>query len=401
MSHVFVEPQPDVVIIGAGPAGLATAGALRRAGIRAVVLERAPELGASWRNHYDRLHLHTVRWLSGLPGLPIPAQEGRWVSRDGVVRYLERYAAHHLIEIRTGAPVSSIERAGHRWLVSSPDGDREPRHVVVATGYNHTPNIPDWAGRDSFRGDLIHAGSYRNGEAYAGRDVLVVGAGNTGAEIAVDLAEHGAGRVRLAFRTPPHILRRELGGVPAQLTGVLMRRLPARLADALIEPVRRRVIPDLSDHGLPDPGPGVYARAKRGEVPILDVGLIDAVRAGRVEPVRGVIGFDGPRALLADGSAIEPEVVIVATGYLRGLEPLVGHLGVLGADGRPSVHGARTHAAAPGLRFIGYTNPVSGMFREIAIDARRIAKAIARELAPSLAGHGGVSRKARQPRRTT
>jgi putative flavoprotein involved in K+ transport len=394
MSQVSISPasnptpppagdQHDVVIIGAGPAGLAAAGALRRAGIAApVVLDRAPQLGASWRGHYDRLHLHTARQLSGLPGLRIPAREGRWVSRDGVIRYLDSYAAHHRIDVRTGVDVAAIRRSGDGWLIASPQGDVYARQVVIATGYNHTPNIPDWPGRESFTGELIHAGRYRNATPYTDREVLVVGAGNTGAEIAVDLSENGARRVRLAFRTPPHILRRELGGVPAQLTGVLMRRLPARLADALAEPVRRRTIPDLSGYGLPDPGPGVYARVKQGHVPILDVGLIDAIQARRVEPVRGVSGFDGPRVLLADGNTIEPDAVIVATGYLRGLERLVGDLSVLGSDGRPVVHGARTHPSAPGLRFIGYTNPVSGMFREIAIDARRIAKAVRAELAP-------------------
>ena len=370
-----VEDHP-VVIVGAGPAGLATAGALHAQGVPALVVDRSDDLGASWRGHYDRLHLHTVRWLSGLPGFPIPASEGPWVSRDGVIRYLEAYAAHHRIGVRTGFEVTDIERAGDRWLISSPGGELRAGHVVVATGYNHTPRLPDWPGRDSFTGELSHASRYRNGKPYAGRDVLVVGAGNTGAEIAVDLVEHGARRVRLAFRTPPHIVRRELNGIPTQLTSLLLRHAPTQLADALAEFVRRRTVPDLSHRGLPDPGPGVYTRAKRGEIPILDVGLIDAVQAGQVEPVRAVNGFDEVRVLLEDGSAIEPEAVIVATGYVRGLEPLIGHLGVLGSDGRPAVHGARTHAAAPGMRFIGYTNPVSGMFREIAIDARRIARAI-------------------------
>jgi putative flavoprotein involved in K+ transport len=147
-------------------------------------------------------------------------------------------------------------------------------------------------------------------------------------------------------------------------------------------------VPDLSEHGLPDPGIGAYRRAKRGEIPILDVGLIEHIQAGAVEPVPCITGFDGRRALLADGSAIEPDVILAATGYRRGLEPLVGHLGLLGASGRPTVHGARNDPRAPGIYFIGFTNPVSGMFREIAIDSRRIARAVAGEVggAPA-AGH--------------
>jgi putative flavoprotein involved in K+ transport len=376
--------QHDVVIVGAGPAGLATAGALRMAGVKALVVDRAEQLGASWRGHYDRLHLHTVRWLSGLPGLRIPASEGDWVSRDGVVRYLEAYRAHHGLEIRTGVEVSRLSRAAGAaggWELAHAGGTFNARQVVIATGYNHTPQIPDWPGRDSFAGELVHAAGYRNGEPYAGRDVLVVGAGNTGAEIAVDLAEHGAGTVWLAYRTPPHILRRSNMGVPAQVTGVLLRRVPTFISDALAEPVRKRTVPDLSSQGLPDPGPGVYTRARRGEIAILDVGLIDAIQAGQVLPVPAVVGFEPDRVRLADGRELAADAVIVATGYRRGLEPLVGHLGVIGAGERPTVHGAKTDARNPGLRFIGFSNPVSGMFREIAIDARAIAKAIVQETA--------------------
>jgi putative flavoprotein involved in K+ transport len=375
-----------VAIIGAGPAGLATSAALRARGVPNVVFERAEHVGASWHGHYERLHLHTVRWLSHLPGYRIPAEEGSWVSRDGVIRYLERYAAHHALDVRTGTLVSTVERAGGHWVLRSPRGDVHADTVVVATGYNHTPVMPDWPGREGFTGKLVHAGEYRNGSVHRGQDVLVVGGGNTGAEIAVDLVEHRAARVRLAVRTPPHILRRASLGIPTQLTGVLMRYMPARVADALAEPVRKMSVPNLSHKGLPDPGKGVFTRARRGEIPILDVGLIEAVQADKVEPVAGLDGFDGDRVLLADGRAITPDVVIVAVGYRRGLEPLVGHLGVLDHHGMPTVHGPRTHNAAPGLHFIGYTNPVSGMFREIAIDARRIASALRGRSAGPVAG---------------
>jgi cation diffusion facilitator CzcD-associated flavoprotein CzcO len=375
-----VDDTPYVAVIGAGPAGLAAAAMLARRGVSAAVLERSGDLAASWRTHYDRLHLHTVRWLSHLPGYRIPRSEGPWVSRDGVVRYLEAYAAHHRLDVRTGVEVDRVERDGDAWRLRSAAGDVRAAAVVVATGFNHTPVLPDWPGRDGFTGELLHARQYRNGSSYQGRDVLVVGPGNTGAEIAVDLVEHGAARVRLAVRRPPYILRRALVGVPSQLTGVLVRRVPTAVADFLAEPVRKLSVPDLSAYGLPDPGKGLYTRARRGEIPILDVGLVDAVRAGTVEPVAAVNGLDGPEVLLADGSAIEPDVVIVAAGYRRGLEPIIGDLGVLDASGVPRTHGGRTLREAPGLYFIGFTNPPSGMFREIAIDARRIAAAVARQL---------------------
>ncbi|MGW2619438.1 flavin-containing monooxygenase [Streptomyces sp. NPDC001500] len=371
-----------VYVIGGGPGGLATAYALRAQGIRAVVVEKADTVGASWRRHYDRLHLHTTRGLSALPGLKMPRRFGRWAARDDVVRYLEKYAEVHELEIVTGVEVSRVERTadGSGWLLRA-TGGRElvGSAVVVATGYNHTPYLPDWPGREEFTGELTHAGAYRDGAPYAGRDVLVVGVGNTGAEIAVDLVEHGAGRVRLAVRTVPHIVRRSTAGWAAQYSGILVRRLPVALVDRICRAMARASIPDLSAHGLPRPDTGLYTRARQGAIPVQDVGLIDAVRTGRVEIVAAVEGFeDGGKVALADGTRISPDAVIAATGYVRALESLVGHLGVLDERGRPVAHGARTDAQAPGLYFTGFTTPISGTLRELSIDAGKIAKAVRR-----------------------
>ncbi|MFJ6634493.1 flavin-containing monooxygenase [Streptomyces sp. NPDC091376] len=368
-----------VYIIGAGPGGLAVAAALRERGVRAVVLEKSESVGSSWRGHYDRLHLHTTRRLSGLPGLPMPRRFGRWVSRDDVVRYLEKYAEFHELELVTGVEVSRIEPAGSDWVLHASGGRLlTGRAVVVATGFNHTPRLPDWPGLDTYTGELLHASAYRDAAPYAGKDVLVVGAGNTGAEIAVDLVEGGAARVRLAIRTVPHIVRRSTAGWPAQRTGILVRRLPVRLVDKAGDLMGRISVPDLSAHGLPRPDTGLYSRVRQGAIPVQDVGLIDAIRSGRVEVVAAVESFEESKVALAGGSPITPDAVIAATGYTRALEPLVGHLGVLDDRGRPLVHGARAPKQAPGLYFTGFTNPISGMFREMALDARKIAKALSR-----------------------
>ncbi|MCP8709766.1 NAD(P)/FAD-dependent oxidoreductase [Streptomyces sp. AC04842] len=370
-----------VHVVGGGPGGLSVAYALRARGVRAVVLERSERVGDSWRRHYDRLHLHTTRRRSALPGLPMPRRFGRWPSRDGVVRYLEKYAEHHRLEIVTGVEVSRIERTedGAGWLLRATGGrELTGAAVVVATGFNHTPRVPDWPGRDTYAGELLHASQYRNPKPFAGRDVLVVGVGNTGAEIAVDLVEGGASRVRLAVRTPPHIVRRSTAGWPAQYSGILVRRLPVPLVDRISRLQARVAVPDLSAHGLPRPETGLYSRVLEGAIPVQDVGLIDAVRAGSVEVVAAVKGFEEGEVLLADGERIAPDAVIAATGYERGLEGLVGGLGVLDARGRPVVHGARTPAGAPDLYFTGFTNPISGNLREMALDAQRIARAVAR-----------------------
>ncbi|MFE3903984.1 flavin-containing monooxygenase [Streptomyces sp. NPDC059153] len=376
----LTEGRP-VYVIGGGPGGLAAAAALREQGVRAVVLEKSENVGASWRRHYDRLHLHTTRRWSALPGLAMPRRFGRWVARDDVVRYLEKYVEHHGLEVVTGVEVSRVDRApdGVGWQLAATGGRiLTGRAVVVATGYNHTPRVPDWSGRDTFTGDLVHASDYRDPAPYAGRDVLVVGIGNTGAEIAADLVEGGASRVRIAVRTVPHIVRRSTAGWPAQATGILVRRLPVRLVDRAGRLMARIAVPDLAAQGLPRPDTGLYSRVKDGAIPVQDVGLIDAVKSGRVVPVAAVESFDKDVVVLADGDRITPDAVIAATGYRRALEELVGHLDVLDARGRPVVHGGRTPKQAPGLYFTGFTNPISGMFREMALDARKIAKRLAR-----------------------
>ncbi|MFD9790482.1 flavin-containing monooxygenase [Streptomyces sp. NPDC059070] len=373
------DPTRPVYVIGGGPGGLAVAAALRGRGVRAVVLEKADAVGDSWRHHYDRLHLHTTRRLSALPGLKMPRSFGRWVSRDDMVRYLEAYARVHEVETVTGVEVSRVERAGDGWLLHATGGRRlTGRAVVVATGHNHTPYLPDWPGADGFTGELLHARDYRSPAPYTGRDVLVVGAGNTGAEIAADLAGGGAGRVRLAVRTAPHILRRSTAGWPAQASGILVRRLPVAVVDRAAGALARLSVPDLSAQGLPRPDTGLYARVREGAIPVQDVGLVAAVRSGRVEPVAAVEAFEGGKVVLADGSLLSPEVVVAATGYRRALEPLVGHLGVLDGRGRPTVRGGRAPANAPGLHFTGFTHPISGTLRELGIDARKIARAVAR-----------------------
>jgi len=367
-----------VIVVGGGPAGLAVAASLGRRGVPALVLERSDAVGASWRRHYERLHLHTTRRLSGLPGMPFPRRYGRWVARADVVHYLDMYAVHHRLQVRTGVEVARIERAADGgWSVLTADGETlAAREVVVATGYNHTPVPPAWPGVEGFPGEVLHASTYRTATPYRGRDVLVVGVGNTGAEIAVDLVEGGASRVRLAVRTPPHIVRRSNFGWPAQGTGILVRHLPVPVVDVIARGVARVEVPDLSRYGLPRPTTGLYSRVMEGSVPVQDVGLLAAVQAGQVEPVAAVESVDGAEVVLADGSRITPDVVLAATGYRRGLEPLVGDLGVLDGRGLPRTHGP--HPSAPGLYFTGYTNPISGMFRELRIDAGRIARAIAR-----------------------
>lgn len=377
--------MPEAVVVGAGPGGLAVAAMMQRGGVETVVVDRADAVGSAWRGHYERLHLHTVRWLSNLPGFRIPRRYGKWVARDDVVRYLESYAVHHNLEVRLTTEITRIDRDGEQYVLRSPQGDLSAAYVVVATGYNNSPDLPAWPGAGDFTGELLHAASYRNATPYIGKDVLVVGSGNTGAEIALDLVESGARSVRISVRTPPHIVFRQQNGIANPTLGVLMRHLPPRAVDTVARRLRTLTIGDLTEYGLATPTDGLYERVLREEaIPIVDIGFIDTLKAGKVSVVAAVVGFAGDRVLLADGDALQVDAVVAATGYRTNLAPLVGPLGVLDDNGRPSVRGGRTNPAAPNLWFTGFTNPISGNFREMAIDAKRIARAVVR------ARHSGV-----------
>ena len=366
-----------VVVVGAGPSGLATAAVLKRAGISPLVVERADRLGAAWRNRYDRLHLHTVRWLSGLPGYRIPRRYGRWVSRDGFVEYLERYAAHHGLSPRLGTAVERLDRHNGGWRLKTSSGELDADVAVLATGFTNVPFLPAWPGAASFSGELVHSSAYRNAEPYRGRDVLVVGSGNSGAEIAAELVEKGAARVRVAVRTPPNIVRRDTFGVPSQLVGIALRRAPAGVLNRVGALLRRLTIPDLAPYGLPaPPGNGYTQFVRTRTVPILDVGFVDGVRRGRIEIVPAVADLAGSDVVLVDGSRIATDAVVAATGFRPGLEPVVGHLGLLDEHGIPVVHGPATDPRAPSLYFVGLTIELSGLLREAGKEARRVAAAI-------------------------
>ncbi|MFI0914646.1 flavin-containing monooxygenase [Streptomyces abikoensis] len=378
-SRQFATGTAPVVIIGAGPSGLAAAAMLRRASVPSVVLERE-RIGASWARHYDHLALHTARRGSHLPGLPLPRRYGSWVARDDFVRYLEHYREHHRLQVRTGTAVHQVTPVpagpGGRWRVHTGDGIVAARAVVVATGRCHTPRVPDWPGLAGYGGTLLHSAHYRAPAPYRGRSVLVVGAGNSGTEIAAALAGAGAKKVWLSLRTPPNILPRDVSRW--HLAGRMTELLPLALRDRSALMTQRCALPDLTPFGVPRPRTGPFTRnAQEGNNPVLDHGFVAAVRAGRVQPVAAVTGFDGSRVNLADGSRLTPDAVIAATGYRPCLEELLPGLDVLDDSGRPIVTGPRTCAAAPHLYFAGYTNLLSGALYQAGVEARRIARAIA------------------------
>lgn len=368
----------DVLVVGAGAAGLATAACLLRRGRRPLVIDRGDGVGDVWRARYDRLHLHTPRVQSGLPGFPIPASAGRWVARDDVATYLARYADHHGIRPELGVEVGRLDREDGHWVARAGPRSFRAGQVVLACGLAREPVLPRWA--DGAGLPVLHSSQYRDPAPFAGRAVLVVGAGNSGAEIAADLADGGAGSVQWSIRTPPTIVPRQLGPVPTSLLGIFQDHLPAPPLDALNRLVRRVFVGDLRGLGLPAPTRGLVTAAREsGTTPLIDVGVLDALRRGRVRVVPAVTRVEGGSVTFADGHRSGPDVVVAATGWSPALTGIVGHLGVLDRDGRPLVHGGAVCGRAPGLRFVGFRTPLKGALLQINLDARRAARAIAAE----------------------
>jgi putative flavoprotein involved in K+ transport len=373
------EADNEVVVIGAGPAGLGAAIELRRRGIDVTVLERAGAVAESWRHRYEGLRLNSVRWLAGIRRAPIPRRAGRWVTADDYVSYLEATARRHALDVRCGVEVRRVERDGEGYALATSGGPLAARHVVIATGYDRVPRMPDWPGREGFAGELLHASRYRHPAPFAGRDVLVVGIGNSGTEIAMQLARTGARRVQVAVRTPPNVFPREFLGMPIGVFALLSRHQPARLADAGGHLLQRLAWGDLRRYGLGRAPYGVGTELRvKGLGPVVDGGFVAELKRGRVEIVPAVVGFAEREVELESGRRIQPDTVIAATGYAYGLEELVGHLGVLLPSGRPARVDGGADPAAPGLHFNGYHLPITGQLHAHRATSRRIGREIAR-----------------------
>ena len=371
----------DVLVIGAGPAGLATSACLSAQGVPHEVIEREAEIAASWRRHYDRLHLHTTKRYSGLPLSPWPGAAPRYPSRTQVVDYLQDYAVTHAITPELGVEVLRVRRHGDHFVVETSRGTRSPRAVVVATGYNGVANIPDFPGLNDFAGEVIHTAAYKNPKNYAGKKVLVVGCGNSGAEIALDLAECGVDTA-MVVRGPVHVIPRDLLGRPSQETGIALSVLPVPIRDAIITTVMRFAVGDLSRWGIVRPSTGPQKMIEeQGRVPILDVGTVAKIKEGKIRVVPAIQEVLASGVGFTDGQHLPFDVIILATGYTPGLDRVIeGFESIADARGRPHRFGEET--AIPGLYFVGFKNPPTGALREITLEAPRVAESIRRSIAP-------------------
>jgi cation diffusion facilitator CzcD-associated flavoprotein CzcO len=369
----------QAIVVGAGSAGLAAACALQRRAFETLVIDSADAVGASWRSRYAELRLNSWRPMSKLQGRGMPRSCGRYPARDDVIAYLEAFAQEHATSMRFGTRLLKVDRDGHLWRLETSSRPMLCRYLVIATGWDTVPVMPSWPGAETFTKELIHASAFVTAATYAGREVLVVGAGNSGFDIASHLVRAGA-RVTMSMRTPPNIAKREVFGIPGQPVLVYAAdHLAEKVADAIFRCAQWTTFGDLSRYGIPRAPIGAYAGHRlHGRNPAVDDGFVDALKHGAARMVGPVHRLAGDAVLLLDGSRIRSDAVICATGYRRGLESLVGHLGVLDGDGVPVNHrGAPEHQRAPRLYFCGMDAPFSGQIRLGAIHARRIARAAA------------------------
>jgi cation diffusion facilitator CzcD-associated flavoprotein CzcO len=361
----------DAIIIGAGPAGLASAAVMGALGLNTTVLEKADAVGPVWRRHYDRLHLHTDRGHSGLPGMAMPRNYPTYPSRGQVVEYLESYAAQFRIQPAFNTTVLKIARHGSQWRVNTNKAAVSAPVVVVATGWADFPYRPVWPGSGTFQGNLIHSSEYRNPSLYVGKRVLVVGFGNSGGEIALDLANAGIDTT-LAVRGPVQILPRDLLGIPILSWAIAQKRLPTAIVDFINAPGIRLAVGPIERLGLKRAAKGPRRMIEEdGRVPLLDIGTLAGIRDGSIRVRGGIDYFTPDGVVFSDQVAQKFDAVILATGFRTDLRELLPNVtGVLSQEGKPLVTGQAT--SEPGLYFCGLVASPTGQLREIGLEAKRI-----------------------------
>jgi cation diffusion facilitator CzcD-associated flavoprotein CzcO len=363
----------SVIVIGAGPSGLATSRELARRGVDHFVLERGHEIAHVWANLYDGLVLHTGKHFSALPGMSFPPSTPLFPTRLDFVDYLSRYAEAFHLPVRTSVDVVHAERDREEWVVRAADGrELRSRFLVAATGIVSNPRMP--AIPIDARARVIHSVSYRRPDEFAGRRVLVIGAGNSAAEISVELARAGAD-VTIAVRSGARVVPRQLLGIPIQYFAVALAVFPPaarRVAEALVTAVSTRLR-----------GPAVLPPKDWSEcsnVPLIGFQLIDAIRLHTVRLKRGVGELTARGARFEDGSEEPFDQVILATGYQAAVG-LFGDLVRLDPCGFAMRRDRVISIDQPDLYFVGHNYDTRGGLRNIAADSRRTAGAIARQLA--------------------
>ncbi|WVZ72885.1 hypothetical protein U9M48_021275 [Paspalum notatum var. saurae] len=328
--EVFAGP----LIVGAGPAGLAVAACLTMLGVPYVLLERYGCIASLWRHRtYRRLCLHLPKRFCELPLMPFPSSYPEYPTREQFLDYLDDYINMFGIRPFFRQAVISAEFDGELWCVrtkevvtAAMDGEeavlssatREYRSkwLVVATGENAEPAVPEIEGIDVFKGQVMHSSDYRCGEPFHGKKVLVVGCGNSGMEVSLDLSNHNV-HTSMVVRDTVHVLPREIMGISTfGLSVWLMMYLSIQNVDRLLLFLTRLVLGDTARLGIPRPSIGPMELKKvSGKTPVLDVGTIGKIKSGDIKVFPGIQSFHEHGVEFIDGRSEYFDVVILATGY--------------------------------------------------------------------------------------
>jgi cation diffusion facilitator CzcD-associated flavoprotein CzcO len=364
----------DVAVVGAGPAGLATSQQLQARGIGHRVLERGDTVGYTWANLYDSLTLHTGKHMSSLPGLPFPRSAPLFVPRREFWEYLRLYARRFELPIDTGCGVECIARSDGHWTLSTSGGPPlTARVVVVATGIVANPKIPRVPGQERFTGSIAHSVTYRRPDRYAGRRVLVVGVGNSGAEIASELARAG-GHVTIAVRSGANVVPLTLAGLPIQYVSYWVRKLPRSVQEGAVGLVRLITELRRGKPVLPRP-----AHSPLDAIPVIGFHLVDAIAQGLIDVRGGVAELTADGARFTDGVAAQFDDIILATGFGAAVGPLGSAIQV-DAKGFARRRDRVVSVDQPALYFVGHNYDATGGLYNISRDARLAARLIEGEL---------------------
>ncbi|CAF2116685.1 unnamed protein product [Brassica oleracea] len=375
------------VIVGAGPSGLAVAAGLKREGVPFIILERANCIASLWQNRtYDRLKLHLPKQFCQLPNFPFPEDYPEYPTKFQFIQYLEDYATHFDINPKYNETVQSAkyDETFGLWRVktiskSGPLGSCEFEYIcrtlVVATGENAEKVVPDFEGLEDFGGDVLHAGDYKSGGRYQGKKVLVVGCGNSGMEVSLDLYNHGA-NPSMVVRSSVHVLPREILGKSTFELGVtMMKWMPVWLADKTLLFLARIALGDTDKYGLKRPKLGpLELKNLEGKTPVLDIGALPKIRSGKIKIVPGIIKFGRGKVELVDGRVLEIDSVILATGYRSNVPSWLKDNDFFSDDGIPKNPFPNGWKGEAGLYAVGFTR--KGLFGA-SLDAMSVAHDIA------------------------
>ncbi len=372
--------DPPVLVIGAGLAGLTVAHHLTLKHVDCLVLEAAETVGSSWARRHPQLTLNTHRDLSSLPGLRYPKGTPAFPPRDAVIAHLRSFADNAPFPIRTNAAVQTITRreTGGYTLTLADGAELEAAHLVIATGRDRLPLRPALPGLESFSGTLLHAAQLERAKDYEGRRVLIIGGGNSGFDVVNHLSRIKTDCLWLSVRSGAAVLPKRLKGLAVHRLSPIMERLPSSLVDPAIRLTERLAFGRLTQLGFPEPAEGPATRLRKNQIAIpVDDGTIASIKTGHTRLIGPVTRIEGATVHLAGGEQIEPDTIILATGYRPGLTDLLGSLDVLDDTGHPLQPNGGPASPDPTLWFAGMRPNLVSYFWGAARDGAEIAREIA------------------------